>query len=115
MAAEKNAVEMGILLISKGADINAKMIDYLNMILKFSINGLQKKVWQLNKKNWVPLHRAVQYQSKEMVELLLSKGANIDAREIIYLNMIKYFELKQFNINQGYIIKRIEHHFIGPL
>ena len=70
------------------------MIDYLNMILKFSINGLQNKVRQLNKKNWVPLHRAVQYKSKEMVELLISKGADIDAREIICPNLITLFLIK---------------------
>ena len=38
MAAEKNSKEIGELLISKGADINAKPIIYLNMKILFLIN-----------------------------------------------------------------------------
>ena len=39
-AAEKNSKEIGEILISKGADINAKDINYQNMIIVIFINGL---------------------------------------------------------------------------
>ena len=35
----------------------------------------------------MPLHLAVENNSKEMLELLISKGADINAKDIIYLNM----------------------------
>ena len=37
-----------------------------------------KKKRQMNKKNSTPLHWAVENNSKEIVELLLSKGVNIN-------------------------------------
>ena len=46
---------------------------------------------ELNKKNWTPLHSAAVFNSKEMLELLISKGADINAIDIIYLNMIILF------------------------
>ena len=38
IAGKKNSKEIGELLISKGADINAKAIIYLNIIILFLIN-----------------------------------------------------------------------------
>ena len=39
-------------------------------------------------KKMTPLHVAVKYNSKEMFELLISKGADIHAKkDIIYLNI----------------------------
>ena len=40
IAAEKNSKEIGEILISKGADINAKAIIYLNINILFLINGI---------------------------------------------------------------------------
>ena len=39
-------------------------------------------------KNTTPLHYAAETNSKEMIEILISKGADINAKDIIYLNMI---------------------------
>ena len=39
-------------------------------------------------KNWTPLHSAAKNNSKEIGELLISKGADINAKAIIYLNIL---------------------------
>ena len=39
-------------------------------------------------KNRTPLHIAAMRNSKEMIKLLISKGADINAKAIIYLNII---------------------------
>ena len=46
---------------------------------------------ELNKKNETPLHYAARENSKEMLELLISKGADINAKTIIYLKIIIFF------------------------
>ena len=38
-------------------------------------------------KNYTPLHKAAENNSKEIGELLISKGANINATTIIYQNL----------------------------
>ena len=38
-----------------------------------------------------PLHYAAENNSKEIGELLISKGADINAKAVIYLNIIIYF------------------------
>ena len=43
--------------------------------------------WNLNQNNWTPLHWAVRDDSKKIGELLISKGANINAKDIIYQNI----------------------------
>ena len=42
---------------------------------------------ELNKKNNTPLHIAAEKNSKEIGELLISKGADINAKTIIYLKI----------------------------
>ena len=42
----------------------------------------------LNKNNKTPLHKAYEKNSNQMIELLISKGANINIELIIYHNMI---------------------------
>ena len=80
-AAENNSKKIGEVLISKGADINAKEdIIYLNILMLFLINGIYNKWRKLNKKNDTPLHEATENNSKEMLELLISKGADINAK-----------------------------------
>ena len=79
------------ILISKGADINAKNIIYLIILILFFINTIWKKSRKLNKKNQTPLHMAAGKNSKEIGELLISKGADINAKDIIYLNIIIFF------------------------
>ena len=42
---------------------------------------------ELNKKNATPLHIAADNNSKEIGEILISKGADINAKTIIYQNL----------------------------
>ena len=44
-------------------------------------------------KNWTPLHWAANFlkNSNEIIELLISKGADINAKDIVYLNIIILF------------------------
>ena len=48
----------------------------------------------MNKKNRTPLHIAGKKNSKEMLEILISKGAEINAKDIIYLNIRILFLIK---------------------
>ena len=59
-----NSKEIGEILISKGADINAKTNE-------------NNFLWE-DKGGKTPLHFAVLFNSKEIGELLISKGANIN-------------------------------------
>ena len=52
------------------------------------------KSQKLNKKNNTPLHIAAEKNSEEIGELLISKGANINAIDIIYLNILILFLIK---------------------
>ena len=65
---------------------NFEIFDLL--ILEGIINMVQ------NKKGLTPLHYAAKKKSKEMLELLISKGANINAKTIIYLNIQILFLIK---------------------
>ena len=64
---------MGELLISKGAEINAKTIIHQNIIVLFLIIIIQIKERNLDNYNRTPFQCA-SYGSK-MKELLISKGA----------------------------------------
>ena len=45
----------------------------------------------LNKNNKTPLHHAAEYNSNKIGELLISKGADINAIDIIYQITINHF------------------------
>ena len=45
--------------------------------------------------NKTPLHYAAENNSKEMVVILISKGADINAIDIFYLNSIILFLIKR--------------------
>ena len=49
---------------------------------------------ELNKKNRTPLHIALEKNSKEMAEILISKGADINAKDIHDQNIIILFLIK---------------------
>ena len=51
----------------------------------------QIKERNLNKKNETPLHEAARHDSIIIGELLISKGADINAKDIIYQIMINHF------------------------
>ena len=72
------------LLISKGADIDAKDFIYLMIIILFLIRAINNLWKKFHMKNQTLLHSAALNNSKEMLELLISKGAYINAKDIIY-------------------------------
>ena len=51
----------------------------------------QIKERNLNKNNKTPLHIAEKYDSNKIRELLISKGADINAKDIIYQISINHF------------------------
>ena len=51
----------------------------------------QIKEKNLFKKNKTPLHFAAEYDSNKIGELLISKGADINAKDIIYQITINHF------------------------
>ena len=91
IAAENDSIKIGELLISKGADVNAIDIIYQIMIKSFLIIMKQIKERNLNKNNWTPLHIAAENDSNKIGELLISKGADINAIDIIYQIIKKSF------------------------
>ena len=64
------------------------MFKFQNIIL---ITIIYNKKRKLKKKKYTPLHYAVEWKKKEMVEFLLLKGADIDATDIIILNITILF------------------------
>ena len=105
-----DCIEMGELLISKGADVNASDIIYQNIIKLFLMIIKQFKERNLNKNNKTPLHYAASSwrESNKMIELLISKGADINAKttDIIYRNILLSFliikiQIKEWNLNKN--------------
>ena len=76
-AAMGNSLCIGDLLISKGANINAKTKEGS---YNFGDKGSK-----------TPLHYAAEKNSTEIGELLISKGADINAKDMFYLNILILF------------------------
>ena len=91
IAVEKDSIKMGEFLISKGADINVKDILLQNINSSFSIIVIQSKERNLNINNQKPLHFAVQNDSINMMELLISKGADINAKIVFHQNIVSSY------------------------
>ena len=87
IAARNDSIKIGELLISKGADVNAKDIIYQITQKSFLIIMKQIKERNLNLNNRTPLHYAAKKDSNKIGELLISKGADINAKNIIYQNI----------------------------
>ena len=94
LAAEKNIQEIGELLISNGANINAIDIIFLTMIVFFLSKTIDKKPRKLNRKNQTMLHYAAKGNAIWMGTKLLSRGVDIDAIDIIYQNIIIFLLIK---------------------
>ena len=86
-----NSIQIGELFISKGADVNAATIIYSNIILSFLIMIIEIQERNLNKNNRTPLHIALNNKLDKIGELLISKGADINAKDIIYQIIINHF------------------------
>ena len=86
-AAEKDSIKIGELLISKGADINAKDIIYQITNKSFLIILKEIKERNLNLNNRTPLLIALENKSDKIGEFLIAKGADINAKNIIYHNI----------------------------
>ena len=89
-----NSKEIGEILISKGANVTVKDINYLNIELLFFINIIYNQWKQLNKKNTTLLHYAAFTNAKEIGELLISKGANVHAKLLSHQKRTIYFLIK---------------------
>ena len=79
------------LLLKTGKYINAKDIIYLIIKILFLIKIISNKSRKLDQKKKTPLHYAALKNSKEMLEILISKGADINVIDIIYLNIKRLF------------------------
>ena len=65
------------ILISKGANVNAKIYN-IDTKSRYEIKGGQ-----------TPLHLALKEKIKEIVEILISKGADINATDMNYYKYLK--------------------------
>ena len=79
---------MAELLILKGADINATLLSYQKRTIYLFIKVKKNLTKKFYKKKNTPLHIAAEQNSVEVADVLISKGANIDALTINYLKMI---------------------------
>ena len=77
IAAEHNYEELIEILISHGAEINAKTYDVKDALGVNKGGGL------------TPLHYAAMFNSREVGEKLIENGSNIDGRDAINIEGIK--------------------------
>lgn len=133
-AARRNSKEMAELLLSKGADINAKSTrdrtplhvavyyDHKEMVIYLLSKGADLKA--KNDEGQTPFHLAISYAGKDVAEILLSKGADINAQNkdlesplfIIMLKGIKdYKPISEWLISKGADINLPNHKGETPL
>ena len=79
------------LLILKGAHLNAINISYQNKMKILKIKIISKKWRWLNHNKETTLHIAAEYNSKKIGEILIIKGANINAKDISYQKIKTFF------------------------
>ena len=91
IAAKYDSTHIGKLLISAGANINAKDIIYQIIVKIFLIMNIHLKERCLNKKNQTPLHISTMNKSDKIGEILISKGADLNAKDIICQITKKHF------------------------
>ena len=90
------------ILISKGVDINVKDSNSYNTITLWLITIISKKERKYNNQNQTTLHIGAQTKwRKEIMKLLISKGANINLKAIHNQIMMNYSKLKKFKIIKG--------------
>ena len=91
-----NLEEIGKLLISKGADVNAITFIYQTRIMIFLIKMIDNIWGKFNNINWTTIHFAAMTHSKEIVEQLISGGAEISAKTVDHQRRKIFFLIKIF-------------------
>ena len=61
------------------------------MKILFIINGIYNKERKFKKKNQTALHWAAKKNYKDIGDILIKNGADINAKNSHYLNMISFF------------------------
>ena len=82
------------LLINNGANINAKDLIYQTIGILYLIKIIENKWRKYNNLNRTPLHYAIKNNSKEILEVLISKGADVNEKDIIYQIIMLLFLIK---------------------
>ena len=68
-----------------------QFILFIKILYNYFLIGIQIKKWNLIKCNKTPLHIAIENKSDKIGELLISKGADINAKDIIHQNILYLF------------------------
>ena len=74
-AANYNKKEILEILISKGADVNAKDILYMKITISLIFNMIKMELWIIMKENKTPLDYVTYENSEAIKKYLISKGA----------------------------------------
>ena len=74
-------------LINNGANVNVEVFKDKKITMLLFLKIIFNQARQLNPKNFTPLHFAAEFNLKEMIELLISKGAKINTKDISYKNL----------------------------
>ena len=84
IAVKNKSTKIFEILIRKGADIKTEDIFWEIIMIK-QIFIMESKRWRkFNKTNRTPLHYAAENNSVEIGDILISKGADVNAKDIIY-------------------------------
>jgi ankyrin repeat protein len=75
---QKEALEVAELLIAKGADVNAKNNEGKNPVVPLPLERLNFSNWR--DKNETPLHSMASSNLEDLAKLLLSNGADVNAK-----------------------------------
>ena len=81
-------------LVNGGADVNAKDYFYQTIIRICFITILENPLRKLSHKNQTPLHVAAKQNLRTIFDLLITRGADINEKDIIYQFLIVFFELR---------------------
>ena len=80
-------IEVAELLITRGADVNAKDESGQIPLHNANVNMAEfliNKGADVNIKDdfyWIPLHSAINYEKNELIRLLISKDSNVNAKD----------------------------------
>ena len=95
------------ILIKNGADVNSKSIYHSNTIIFHLIRLIYYKKRNIYNKNYTPFHFAIEHNSKELVEMLISKGAKPESVYIYQKTKILISDLPK-NVDKNWLWHFIE-------